>query len=55
MIHLSATADSCVTQSACVEHIDWATEGGIPISKARLALSLQAQHWLSPSLTEWFV
>ena len=35
MIHLSATADSCVTQSACVEHIDWAKEAGIPISKGK--------------------
>lgn len=35
MIHLSATADSCVTQSARVEHIDWAKEVGIPISKGK--------------------
>lgn len=35
MIHLSATTDSCVTQSACVERIDWAKEVGIPISKGK--------------------
>jgi len=35
VIHLSATADSCVTQSACVECIDWAKEVDIPISKGK--------------------